>query len=67
MGKRTNTETNFMACDCVAGTTVSMIRGIDSRSWMPIMMERHYQSQHLTPPRTPPGEDTSTFVDNLLL
>lgn len=56
-----------MACDCVAGTTVSMIRGIDSRSWMPIMMERHYQSQHLTPPRTPPGEDTSTFVDNLLL
>lgn len=40
----------------VAGTTVYMTQGTDNLSWMPIMMEHLYPSQHLTPPRTHHGE-----------
>lgn len=43
---------SFGSCN---STTVYMTQGTDSHSWMLTTMEHRYPSQHLTPPRTPPG------------
>lgn len=42
-----------------------MIQGTDSHSWMLTMMERHYPSQRLTPPRTLQGK-ASHRLDSFL-
>lgn len=59
----TGTTPRELTCDCITGTTVYTTRGTDNHFWMLTMMEHHCPSQHLTPPRTPPGMNTHFSVN----
>lgn len=59
----TGTNPRELTCDCITGTTVYTTRGTDNHFWMLTMMEHHCPSQHLTPPRIPPGMNTHFSVN----